>query len=77
MVYCSTSLYTSWRPPTRDLWAAAQNILYSMPRHTALLQKYQLTGRWCKQCQLPKPPRAHHCKSCGKCVLKLDHHCPW
>lgn len=31
----------------------------------------------CKKCSFPKPPRAHHCSSCGKCVLLMDHHCPW
>ena len=34
-------------------------------------------GKFCKTCQLPKPPRAHHCHICGYCVLKMDHHCPW
>ncbi|KHJ35993.1 putative dhhc zinc finger membrane protein [Erysiphe necator] len=24
-----------------------------------------------------KPPRAHHCKKCAKCIPKMDHHCPW
>eukprot|EP00640_Fibrocapsa_japonica_P002187 CAMPEP_0113935984 /NCGR_PEP_ID=MMETSP1339-20121228/2995_1 /TAXON_ID=94617 /ORGANISM="Fibrocapsa japonica" /LENGTH=342 /DNA_ID=CAMNT_0000938297 /DNA_START=54 /DNA_END=1082 /DNA_ORIENTATION=- /assembly_acc=CAM_ASM_000762 len=32
---------------------------------------------FCKQCRRPKPPRAHHCHVCRKCVLKMDHHCPW
>ncbi len=31
----------------------------------------------CKKCIAPKPPRAHHCSVCGRCVLKMDHHCPW
>lgn len=22
-----------------------------------------------------KPPRAHHCRKCKTCVLKMDHHC--
>ncbi|KZS96069.1 zf-DHHC-domain-containing protein [Sistotremastrum niveocremeum HHB9708] len=33
--------------------------------------------RWCKKCWAPKPERAHHCTSCGRCVLRMDHHCPW
>jgi palmitoyltransferase len=31
----------------------------------------------CRKCVAPKPPRAHHCSVCSKCVLKMDHHCPW
>ena len=27
-------------------------------------------GRW-------KPMRAHHCRQCGECSLRMDHHCPW
>jgi len=33
--------------------------------------------RFCAECQLPKPPRSHHCSICGQCVLNMDHHCPW
>lgn len=36
-----------------------------------------LWRRWCRKCSAYKPPRAHHCKTCGRCVLKMDHHCPW
>ncbi len=32
---------------------------------------------FCKKCQNDRPPRAHHCKVCKMCVLKMDHHCPW
>ncbi|KAF9464119.1 DHHC palmitoyltransferase-domain-containing protein [Collybia nuda] len=34
-------------------------------------------GRWCRKCWAPKPERTHHCSQCGRCVLKMDHHCPW
>jgi hypothetical protein len=29
----------------------------------------------CRECHLPFPPTAYHCKICGKCVLRYDHHC--
>ncbi|CAJ1327989.1 unnamed protein product [Effrenium voratum] len=33
--------------------------------------------QWCASCKGFKPPRAHHCSTCGRCVLSMDHHCPW
>lgn len=33
--------------------------------------------RWCKKCRKPKPLLTHHCHVCDRCVLKMDHHCPW
>lgn len=31
--------------------------------------------RWCLKCNAYKPERAHHCRQCKKCVLRMDHHC--
>ncbi|XP_050529166.1 palmitoyltransferase ZDHHC15-like [Daktulosphaira vitifoliae] len=33
--------------------------------------------RFCVKCRVIKPDRSHHCSLCGKCVIKMDHHCPW
>ncbi|KAH9768468.1 putative protein S-acyltransferase 15 [Citrus sinensis] len=33
--------------------------------------------RQCDKCSAYKPPRAHHCKVCRRCVLRMDHHCLW
>ncbi|KAH6928745.1 hypothetical protein HPB50_018927 [Hyalomma asiaticum] len=33
--------------------------------------------RVCEPCRLIKPDRCHHCSTCRKCILKMDHHCPW
>ncbi|KAL7342987.1 zf-DHHC-domain-containing protein [Rhodotorula toruloides] len=33
--------------------------------------------RFCRTCRVYKPPRAHHCRQCGRCILRMDHHCPW
>lgn len=31
----------------------------------------------CNKCETYRPPRAHHCRICRRCVRKMDHHCPW
>jgi len=31
----------------------------------------------CSKCEAYKPPRAHHCRICNRCIKKMDHHCPW
>nr|GMD37057.1 probable protein S-acyltransferase 15 [Ipomoea batatas] len=31
----------------------------------------------CDKCLGHKPPRAHHCRVCKRCILRMDHHCLW
>jgi len=33
--------------------------------------------RLCRRCKAFKPQRAHHCSICQRCIIKMDHHCPW
>lgn len=33
--------------------------------------------RYCLICHVFKPERCHHCSTCNRCVLAMDHHCPW
>ncbi|KAM5180820.1 LOW QUALITY PROTEIN: palmitoyltransferase ZDHHC23 [Mantella aurantiaca] len=37
----------------------------------------QQDNQRCKVCQLMRPARSGHCRMCGSCVLRLDHHCVW
>jgi palmitoyltransferase len=36
-----------------------------------------LTVRTCRRCGTFKPHRAHHDSVSGRCVVKMDHYCPW
>ncbi|XP_013404609.1 palmitoyltransferase ZDHHC3 [Lingula anatina] len=31
----------------------------------------------CLKCETYRPPRAHHCRICQRCIKRMDHHCPW
>ncbi len=31
--------------------------------------------RYCDKCEVFKMPRVHHCRMCGQCCVKYDHHC--
>ncbi|KAK2828581.1 hypothetical protein Q5P01_019615 [Channa striata] len=41
--------------------------------------KEVFTSKWsrCPMCKVMRPPRAGHCRTCGSCVQRLDHHCIW
>ncbi|GLT79187.1 hypothetical protein SLA2020_506840 [Shorea laevis] len=57
---------SSYVPDVED----AQNPVHEIKRKGGDL-------RYCQKCSHFKPPRAHHCRVCKRCVLRMDHHCIW
>lgn len=46
--------------------------------YTATERRYKTLDRprrFCSHCRRFKAPREHHCKTCGRCVPRLCHHC--
>lgn len=42
--------------------------------HTAAMD---VPVKYCKTCNIWRPPRCYHCRVCDNCVETLDHHCVW
>jgi hypothetical protein len=45
----------------------------SVPPHLLATDKFQI----CHQCNVPRCERAFHCKLCGFCTSRFDHHCAY
>lgn len=56
-------------PPTTD-WA----LIKSCESSTAAME---VPVKYCRTCNIWRPPRAHHCRMCDNCVETADHHCVW
>ncbi|KAI2604935.1 zf-DHHC-domain-containing protein [Hypoxylon fragiforme] len=56
-------------PPTND-WT----LIKSAESSTAAME---VPTKYCKTCNIWRPPRAHHCRLCDNCVETQDHHCVW
>lgn len=69
-----------WLPEeaeTVDIDAQAKSPSITKSRNRLHEAKQTGERRFCKWCQTYKPDRCHHCRTCGRCVLKMDHYCPW
>lgn len=67
---------------SRFQYKSEENQHLSMPMKRETTSSFHETKRngavrSCKWCMKYKPDRAHHCRVCKRCVLKMDHHCPW
>ncbi len=56
-------------PPTTE-WTM---VLSAVAQHGA----FEVPTKYCKSCNIWRPPRCHHCRICDNCVDTQDHHCMW
>ncbi|KAI9769404.1 MAG: Eukaryotic peptide chain release factor GTP-binding subunit [Geoglossum simile] len=55
-------------PPTND---------WTMIRSATADRAMEVPTKYCKTCNIWRPPRGHHCRVCDNCVETQDHHCVW
>ncbi|CAN2387745.1 DHHC-type containing [Pristimantis euphronides] len=65
------------REPASGVWVSEDGSPTAQPG----VQEENLTlcteKNYCKICKVLRPPRSGHCRICGSCVQRLDHHCVW
>lgn len=50
---------------------------FRLPAGVCIPKDFFADFRYCYECHFYKPPDAHHCRACGKCIVDMDHHCPF
>ncbi|KAK3114775.1 Eukaryotic peptide chain release factor GTP-binding subunit [Teratosphaeriaceae sp. CCFEE 6253] len=63
--------YPSSRSPVNQAGAEEAG---SQPGGTTAME---VPTKYCKSCNIWRPPRAHHCRVCDACIETQDHHCVW
>ncbi|KMZ63046.1 putative Palmitoyltransferase [Zostera marina] len=79
------SVPPNWRPSADEEAGVAlpltssdfSNPILTVQQSEALSDQTIPRSRYCRKCNYPKPARCHHCSVCGRCILKMDHHCVW
>lgn len=46
----------------------------AVPHQARPLANAQDTEMICGRCDAYKPPVSHHCRVCGRCIVRMDHH---
>ena len=70
---CALAIFSHWRAAFTDPGRIPEGM-------KAPFQSEYMDIKNCEKCvgkETWKPPRAHHCRECGFCIFKMDHHCPW
>lgn len=62
---------------TEDEWKGLLELFIVEMQLPVAQRSIQGAVRYCEKCTQVKPDRSHHCGVCEKCILKMDHHCPW
>eukprot|EP01106_Pelomyxa_sp_JSP_P004309 TRINITY_DN1668_c0_g1_i5.p1 TRINITY_DN1668_c0_g1~~TRINITY_DN1668_c0_g1_i5.p1 ORF type:complete len:461 (-),score=88.30 TRINITY_DN1668_c0_g1_i5:84-1466(-) len=64
-----------------QMWWADPGILpkntYTLKHIESCLDSQLDPGDMCPTCILRRPLRSKHCRGCGHCCVRMDHHCVW
>ncbi|KAF8543283.1 DHHC palmitoyltransferase-domain-containing protein [Trichophaea hybrida] len=68
--------YNAWTPVRPKLGATPTNLREFLDKEIFVCENDGLP-RYCTSCDCWKPDRSHHCSEVGRCVMRMDHFCPW
>ncbi|KAF2674881.1 hypothetical protein BT63DRAFT_395412 [Microthyrium microscopicum] len=68
-------------PPTPanedPLTLGPATVAWTLVRSAGPIDAMEVPSKYCKTCDIWRPPRTHHCRTCDNCVETQDHHCVW